>query len=69
MSNAAQTINALDTILIAAMDNQDCIGARHAFRLAQRVARETAATTNDPSLMASLRSIEAVATMGLRLDA
>lgn len=60
------TIHALDTIILAAMDNADCVSARHAFNLARKVARETAARTNNQVELAALRQIDLVAGMGLR---
>ena len=64
--HAGARIRAIESIVIAAMSAGDCITAPHAFRVARSEARVLAAYTNDGAVLAALRNIESVCSMGLR---
>lgn len=65
-TDAAARIRSIETIVMAAMSNADCVSALHAFRVARTEARILAAHTNDADVLDALRNIEAVCSMGLR---
>lgn len=60
-ATVASIVARLDNLVIAAMDAG--IGQQAAGRLVQRIARETAARTNNPDELLALRNLDAVGAM------
>jgi hypothetical protein len=60
-STVASIVARLDNLVIAAMDAG--IGQQAAGRLVQRIARETAARTNNPDELLALRNLDNVGAM------